>query len=187
MGFSPISRHGDGLVHRQETRSPELKTTAMKTLINTLMIAGALIVTQAPVQANEFNAPGNEKGPVMRKDKVGADLNTAADPKSAKIYDRTVTMAPNGMYDVEVRDDNGGIRMTGTYADADLKVAEGEFTFYYSNGNIESKGMYANGMKTGTWLRYDMDGSAKAERNYTGKSWEDMAVELGMASKTGSN
>lgn len=162
----------------------------MNTLINTLMVAGTIVMIQAtpaPVQAMNSNGPGSsDAGPVLRQDKVGADLHTIADRKATEVYDRKV-MLNEGIYEVVITDENGNLRMTGSYANEDLTQPEGEFTYYYANGNIESKGMYANGVKTGTWHRYHTDGTAKAERNYTGMTWEDMAVTLGMASKAGSN
>ncbi len=157
----------------------------MKTL-NTLLIAGAILSLQVPANANvENNGDPNGTGSdrVLRQDKVRWDLVTPATPKDKETFIRTVTEAENGQFAVVVKDNEGRLRMTGTYADADLRTAHGNFTFYYPNGNVESTGMMANGVKTGTWERYAEDGTAKAERNYTGMTWEDMAVSLGDAAK----
>jgi hypothetical protein len=163
----------------------------MNSLKNTLMIAGAAVLFQAPFNSNaqDNHTPDliAAERMIVRQDKVGADLNTPADKKSTEIYDRKVMSASNGAFEVAVTDKDGNIRMEGTYADADLTRAEGPFTYYYPNGNIESKGMYVNGMKSGTWHRYSADGTPKAERNYAGMTWEDMAVTLGLASKSGAN
>lgn len=162
----------------------------MKTLINSLLIAGASILIASQVQANNTHDPENkvtEKGPVLRQDKVSADMTTIADRKADAVYDRKVMLSNDGIYEVVVTDAEGNVRMEGSYINEELTQPNGEFTYYYPNGNVESKGMYANGVKTGTWYRYNEDGSPKAERNYTGMTWEDMAVTLGMASKAGSN
>jgi hypothetical protein len=163
----------------------------MNALINTLMIAGTAVLFQAPLNsiAQDNHTPDRiaAERMIVRKDKVGADLSTPADKKSMEVYDRSVIASANGTFEVVVTDSKGNIRMEGTYADAGLTRAEGPFTYYYPNGNIESQGMYVNGMKSGTWHRYSADGSPKAERNYAGMTWEDMAVSLGLASKSGAN
>lgn len=153
----------------------------MKNIFNTLMIAGAMVAIQTPAEAN--NPTSNEHERIVRQDKVRSDLATPADRRDTDVYFRTVTMNESDQYAVEVRDAEGNLRMTGSYSDEALQKEEGLFTFYYANGNIESKGLMVNGMKTGTWERFSADGTPKAERNYTGLTWEDMAVTLGAASK----
>ena len=159
-------------------------TTAMKTL-NTLLIAGAMLSIQLPAIARNTTGSVNttEADRILRQDKVRQDLVTPAGRKDKVTFERTVTLDENGQYAVIVKDAEGRLRMTGTYVDEALNTAHGQFTFYYPNGNVESSGMYANGTKTGTWERFAEDGTAKAERNYTGMTWEDMAVTLGEAAK----
>ncbi|MDQ3101825.1 MAG: hypothetical protein M3R08_10600 [Bacteroidota bacterium] len=156
----------------------------MNTLINTLMIAGAVIAIQVPAVSAQDKYTDqisitDERAP--RQDKVKADLSTPADRKDNDVFVRTATLNENGQYAVVVKDEQGNVRLSGTYADEDLKVADGIFTYYYANGTVESKGLMHNGVKTGTWERFSNDGTPKAERNYTGMTWDDMAVTLGEA------
>lgn len=46
------------------------------------------------------------------------------------------------------------VQMEGSFRDADCTVEEGPFTYYHSNGVIESAGMYKNGKRHGPWFRY---------------------------------
>ncbi len=72
----------------------------------------------------------------------------------------------HGAYVGYVRTMQGDLRAIGHYADADLLVPHGDFTFYHRGGAVESAGRYANGMKTGLWRRFTTDGRALAERVY---------------------
>jgi hypothetical protein len=71
--------------------------------------------------------------------------------------------------------------MRGAYRDSTLQVEDGLFTFCYANGRVESTGQYVQGNKVGTWLRYAVDGTPLAERNYTGLDTDQMLVNLGVA------
>jgi hypothetical protein len=128
---------------------------------------------------DHFGSEGTPEEQVIRKDRTKADLSTPADRNEKEAFDRTVTLADNGMYSVVITDASGNLRMKGTYLDDALKVPHGEFTYYYTNGNVESNGRYEKGWKTGVWNRFAEDGSPKAERVYTGMTWDDMAVMLG--------
>ncbi len=158
----------------------------MKTLTNKIMIAAMMtaICATPTAFAQDAHIPLQltvNDGEV-RQDKIGWDLRTPASKNDKVVYYRTITAA-NGFYDVVVKDKDGNLRMTGRFLDQDATLADGQFTFYYPNGNVESSGLYSNNVKAGTWLRYAEDGSPKAERNYTGMTWEDMAVKLGVSEK----
>jgi hypothetical protein len=94
---------------------------------------------------------------------------------------RVVAKASNGHYLVAVRSNIGILRMRGAYRDSTLQVEDGLFTFCYANGRVESTGHYLQGNKAGTWLRYAVDGTPLAERNYTGLDTDQMLVNLGVA------
>lgn len=69
------------------------------------------------------------------------------------------------------------LQMLGYYTDTSCKVAEGNFLYYYSNKNPESKGSYKNGKKEGLWLDYYSGGMMKdsvvyVQGNKTGTSFE---------------
>ncbi|MBK6753909.1 MAG: TonB family protein [Flavobacteriales bacterium] len=54
----------------------------------------------------------------------------------------------------------------GHYADPQLRVPHGRFTFYHPNGKVESTGDFAEGLKSGVWQRYDQWGRELAEKVY---------------------
>ncbi len=60
----------------------------------------------------------------------------------------------------------GRLKTDGTYADPELQIEHGLFTFYHVNGSVESKGEYVMGSKTGVWERYDSGGRQLAEKIY---------------------
>jgi antitoxin component YwqK of YwqJK toxin-antitoxin module len=60
----------------------------------------------------------------------------------------------------------GEVKMQGYYTDDAMNQANGLFTYYYQNGQMESTGYYRNGSKYGIWQRYDPNGTAKAEKIY---------------------
>lgn len=61
---------------------------------------------------------------------------------------------------------SGELKMDGWYADREMQVAQGKFTYYYRSGKVESEGECKEGMKVGVWNRYDRNGEAKPEKVY---------------------
>src|SRR5688500_8389622 len=61
---------------------------------------------------------------------------------------------------------DGKLRSEGTYRDEALRVEHGAFIFYHPNGQIESRGEYILGNKSGVWERFDSTGKALAENIY---------------------
>lgn len=125
---------------------------------------------------------------IIRVESVGLEalgyeeLTTGA-PKGDERLERIVAHAANGRYLVAVRSNIGIIRMKGAYLDSALTVEDGNFTFYYANGRLESVGQYVRGSKSGTWMRYALDGASLAERNYTGLSTEELLSAVGVSKK----
>lgn len=134
-------------------------------------------------------ASGTESGTeIIRVENVGvqalgyAELTTSTSNDEERLV-RIVALASNGRYLVAVRSNIGIMRMKGAYLDSALTVEDGNFAFYYANGRIESEGHYQHGSKSGTWLRYAMDGAQMAERNYTGLNTEELLTAVGVAEK----
>lgn len=73
--------------------------------------------------------------------------------------------------------------MRGTFLDAAATVPDGHFEYFHANGQKESEGRFVNGLKTGPWLCWASDGTARAERHYLGLPWEDLEIWLGMAER----
>lgn len=60
----------------------------------------------------------------------------------------------------------GELKMDGWFQDEDLTQPHGEFTYYYQNGQVESKGEFLEGSKFGLWERFDFEGNPKPEKIY---------------------
>lgn len=81
-------------------------------------------------------------------------------------YYRTIVSEGNGDKTVRMYYISGKLKMQGTYADKDLSVEDGQFSYYYRNGQIESEGYFCKGQKCGIWKRWEWNGQAKADRVY---------------------
>ncbi len=60
----------------------------------------------------------------------------------------------------------GELKMDGWYADEEMDIPQGYFTYYYRSGQVESEGEYRDGAKYGIWNRFDRQGELKPERIY---------------------
>lgn len=85
---------------------------------------------------------------------------------------------PDGMdgatYKARIYTLEGKLKAEGHFADADLKVPHGAFTYYHPNGKKESSGEYQMGVKAGVWQRSDEWGMALAEKVYDPKPVENI-------------
>jgi len=95
-------------------------------------------------------------------------LSAVLEPTSKK--NATYFRVPNGMkedlfvgatYTVD-----GRLKAEGTYRDKELSIEHGMFIFYHANGEVESKGAYEHGKKTGLWKRFAVSGEELAEKMY---------------------
>lgn len=96
-------------------------------------------------------------------------LNRYLEPvknKKEAYYTFTAEQQPDGLYKIVVHDLSGNLKMEGFSRDALGLEKHGNFTFYYSNGNKESEGAFANGIKSGVWQRYANNGDTLAEKVY---------------------
>jgi hypothetical protein len=99
-------------------------------------------------------------------------------------YLRIITPAEEG-YTVRVIRPEGGLMMEGASKDAQGLVPHGKFRYYDGFGTLRAEGEYAEGIKTGTWCRFDEHGNALPAKEYDGLDWEGKEVKLGLASKSG--
>ncbi|MBV6404858.1 MAG: hypothetical protein IT228_02505 [Flavobacteriales bacterium] len=109
-------------------------------------------------------------------------VNAAFQPTPTGDHLRAVTATDQG-HAVRVTGPTGSLRMTGTYRDADLRVAHGIFAYHHPNGLLESQGAYVGGVKHGVWQRYDEAGRALAERCYGVVDPESLMEVNGWASR----
>jgi antitoxin component YwqK of YwqJK toxin-antitoxin module len=96
-------------------------------------------------------------------------LNDRLDPvkekDNATYYYKMEEKTPDGFH-FKVYFLTGEVKMEGVYKDSEMKIAHGQFVFYYRNGQTESVGVYREGNKYGIWQRYQPDGTPKAEKIY---------------------
>lgn len=94
---------------------------------------------------------------------------------------RIVRRVAEDRYEVRVVSADGKLCMSGSYRDAALHVPHGTFEYYYMNGQVESRGDYELGNRSGVWDRYGADGRRLAERVYLGLTVEQILVALGLS------
>lgn len=114
-------------------------------------------------------------------DTVQADLHSPVGTDSSAIFLRRATLGPDRMYAVAITYPDGRPRMMGRYEDVALNIPDGEFTYYYPNGQVESTGAFDHGYKAGTWKCYTANGSARADRFYYGMDWDHMQFLVGLS------
>ena len=85
--------------------------------------------------------------------------------KNATYYCELVGVTEN-LYHFKAYFLSGELKMEGWYSDAEMKIANGDFVFYYQTGQVESKGEYKEGEKYGIWQRFDRYGNEKPEKVY---------------------
>lgn len=99
---------------------------------------------------------------------LDASMNVVDDSSIAK-YTRTCQFKDE-VYHVLVAHMDKSPKFTGRYMDANLETGDGEFSYYFQNGQKESQGEFVNGVKSGVWKRWDWTGTAKTDRYYPGIS-----------------
>jgi hypothetical protein len=100
----------------------------------------------------------------VRYDLVGIDHPTVSDPSTLLLR---VTRRTTEGWGVRVYSSEGGVlMMTGEFSDETLTEADGLFTFYHPNGQVESTGQFHHGAKTGVWKRFTPQGKALSDRVY---------------------
>lgn len=87
-------------------------------------------------------------------------------------YTREVVPVNDSLYQVTIKYITGENMMIGTFADPKLEVQNGDFVYYYANGNKESEGRYKHGLKVGTWKRWSFDGLKKPDRYYPDENFK---------------
>ncbi|MGB1032303.1 MAG: toxin-antitoxin system YwqK family antitoxin [Flavobacteriales bacterium] len=108
------------------------------------------------------------------------DSQLKSSEKSEAKFKRTFSHIGDSVFVARVVDLKDNLKIEGAYLMEGGKLMEnGEFTFYYPNGNVESKGMYSLGVKVGNWRRYTQDGKPKADRYYNPESVELIRAAMG--------
>ena len=118
------------------------------------------------VSAHELSAQGGE--PIY----LTAALEHTAKKNAA--YFRVPNGQREGLYVGATYTMDGKLKAEGTYQDETLTVPHGSFVFYHANGQVESRGDYVGGRKSGIWERFDQGGNALAEKVYDPEPLENI-------------
>ncbi len=118
-------------------------------------------------------APGDKKP-------VRTYLNSVMEPttKGKAAYYKVAAGQEGSNYIGKIYTMDDVLKAEGRYADADLKVADGHFIYYFPDGKKESEGDYAMGYKSGIWQRYDEWGQQLAEKVYDPTSLENIVYTM---------
>ncbi len=98
---------------------------------------------------------------------LDSDFNPVKDQKSATYY--RIVQPADPLYYSEIHFISDEIKMKGHYLDKELTILQGQCSYYYKNGQLESSGRYENGKKQGYWKRYGPNGIRKKNRYYPSK------------------
>jgi antitoxin component YwqK of YwqJK toxin-antitoxin module len=86
--------------------------------------------------------------------------------KDKAIYKRTVQKLDKDYWEVSDYYLDGTLQMTGFYKDKKLTVETDSFTWYYINGQIQSKRAYNHGKENGTFESYYFNGKKRILGQY---------------------
>lgn len=146
------------------------------------LCCGIALFSQA-LHAQAFSRSQATASLPVRSDLVQADLRSPANKHTTSLFHRTATLDADGAYSVKITYPDGAPRMIGRYQDAALTVPDGDFTYYYSNGQVESTGVYDHGWKSGMWKCFTASGKSRADRIYYGMDWEHLQFLVGLAER----
>lgn len=86
--------------------------------------------------------------------------------KAEGAYKASVYPDKNG-WGATVVDDSGRVMMTGTYRDKSLRIRDGLFTYYYTNGRPQVRGAFSSNRQTGPWSSWFSNGQMKDSVAFT--------------------
>lgn len=101
------------------------------------------------------------------------DWNELKDSSGASYFRKSWHLADKS-WAVEDYFISGAVQMTGQFDGKKLKNKQGDFIYYYENGQVASKGKYVNGQGDGFWQYWFEDGNKKSEGAYV-NGWKEGA------------
>jgi len=90
-----------------------------------------------------------------------------ADKNETALYFLESKLIDSTNFSIKIFYSDMQLLMTGYATDNTGQQLTGASAWYYKNGSLQAEGDYTNGQKTGTWKRYNVDGSPKADRHYS--------------------
>jgi len=155
-------------------------TTKMKARTTLLIVViGLLHLTSAAANLNGDRSRSNKPSILESLSGDRSSLTRAAVERGLMI---NINPNENGLIEVIVKSNIGLTLLKGQYLNGDLSVPQGEFTYYHPNGRLECKGRYDHGVKSGSWVRYDLSGNELSVREYSGMSTEELQEAAGIFS-----
>lgn len=97
------------------------------------------------------------------QDTIYLDTNWEVSTYQKASYFRFINKEKGRGYHVKDFHMGGQLQMEGTYKDKKLKKKEGNFTWYFKNGNIDRKGAFLKNKKTVPWKWHFREGPISAE------------------------
>lgn len=150
---------GQKPLYSQRPRPNEDQLTDMKLFLKSLGLLAGMVCMNVASQAQ------------TRVEYLDPQFNLVADSVGSK-YVRTINILNDTLYEVQVVFRTGEFMMFGAYADKNLTIENGDFKYYYANGNLESEGKFKNGSKVGTWKRWNYDSRPKPDRFYPDENFK---------------
>lgn len=89
------------------------------------------------------------------------------DKNGSALYLLEAKKIDSTLYSIKIYYTDKEILMEGKASDSQGQHLMGASIWYYKNGTIQAEGNYNNGQKTGSWKRYNPDGSSKPDRHYS--------------------
>lgn len=138
----------------------------------TLSVTMHALLLAASILSSTF-APGDKKA-------ARTYLNSVMEPTSRgkAAYYKVAAGQDGPLYVGRIFTMDDVLKAEGRYADADLLVAHGHFTFFFPDGKKESEGDYEMGYKSGVWQRYDEWGQQLAEKVYDPTPLENIVYTM---------
>lgn len=83
-------------------------------------------------------------------------------------YIRKLVPTKEHLFQAEVRSvEDQTLKMRGIFIQKGTDLIEhGEFTYYYPDGQVESSGIFEEGVKVGAWKRFTAQGMQRPDRYY---------------------
>lgn len=94
------------------------------------------------------------------------DKNWKETDRANAHYYRKAVEAENKTWNVTDYYMDGAVQMTGSFTNKKLKEKQGDFRYYYQNGQVYYEGRYEKDEFDGEWKWYREDGSLSSQENY---------------------
>lgn len=172
-----------GLLGKQKAMRRRLTPSLAVVLLSTVP---AVFAQEGDVRELYSELRHNRGAPVMTSTQRFDLVNDRFEPGwhcDRDLLIREMTYAPPA-WKIRIVDRDGLVRMRGNCADQECKTPNGDFAYFDDRGVLRALGWYVNGLKSGTWQRWNAVGRRLPDKQYAGLEWDEMQVRLGMASRT---